>query len=266
MNIKSDYTIVSDTKRQNSPLLPTNIRMLLVGKSNCGKTTVLFNLLLQTGWIDYTDLYVFGNSLHQQVYQVLKKGYESGLSKEQISNLFSNQKALKNNKLTPLAAITEYVKQHGTQSVKIKTHFYSSCDSIPDPAELKETDKNLMILDDCFLGPQNKAEAYYTRGRHNNCDVIYITQNYFRLPRHTVRENANFIILFPQDAKNLTHIYNDHCSFDMDLNEFKEFCHRVWGEPEVDGTHNFVSIDVSSSKYNGRYRKNLDVFYFPNSK
>ena len=64
MNIRSDYTIDSDNTRQNNPLLCSTIRMLLVGKSNCGKTTVLFNLLLQPGWIDYTDLYVFGNSLH----------------------------------------------------------------------------------------------------------------------------------------------------------------------------------------------------------
>lgn len=259
MNIRSDYTIDSDNTRQNNPLLCSTIRMLLVGKSNCGKTTVLFNLLLQPGWIDYTDLYVFGNSLHQQVYKILKKGYESGLSKEQISNLFANQLVLKKNKLTPLSAIDEYIKQHGIQRIKIKTHFYSSADSIPDPAQLNETDKNLLILDDCFLGPQNKAEAYYTRGRHNNCDVIYITQNYFRLPRHTIRENANFIILFPQDVKNLNHIYSDHCSFDMDLDEFKEFCHRVWDE----GTHNFVTIDLSSTKSNGRYRKNFSEFYFP---
>ena len=64
MNIKDDYTIISGggseataaAVSKNSPLLPANIRMLIIGKSNCGKTTVLFNLLLQSGWIDYTDL------------------------------------------------------------------------------------------------------------------------------------------------------------------------------------------------------------------
>ena len=70
--------------------------------------------------------------------------------------------------------------------------------------------KNILLLDDCFLGKQNKAEAYYTRGRHNNCDTIYIAKNYFSLPRVTVRENSNFIILFPEDVKNLTHIHADH--------------------------------------------------------
>ena len=34
---------------------------------------------------------------------------------------------------------------------------------IPDPSELDMVEKNLLILDDCFLGAQNKTAAYYTR-------------------------------------------------------------------------------------------------------
>ena len=37
-------------------------------------------------------MYVFGNTLHQQEYQVMKKALDSGLSKQQISNVFKNQK------------------------------------------------------------------------------------------------------------------------------------------------------------------------------
>ena len=103
-------------------------------------------------------------------------------------------------------------------------------------------EKNLLILDDCFLGAQNKAEAYYTRGRHNNCDTFYISQNYFRLSRQTIRENANFIVLFSQDAKNLMHIHADHCDDDMSLNEFKAFCREAWNS----GKHNFVAAESAA--------------------
>ena len=120
------------------------------------------------------------------------------------------------------------------------------------------TQKNLLLLDDCFLGRQNKAEAYYTRGRHNYCDTTYIAQNYFRLPRHTIRENSNFIILFPQDSKNLTHIHADHCADDIPLLEFKQFCHRVWSE-----NHNFVTIDLTNTPSNGKYCQNFNRFYIP---
>ena len=240
----------------NSPLLPDSIRGLLIGKSNCGKTTLLLNLLLQPEWLDYSHLYVFGKTLHQQEYQIVKKGFEVGLTKQQIVNIFKNQKEFSKVKLPPLEVIDQY---SGTRKGTIKADFYSDCSMIPDPTELSVAEKNLLILDDCFLGPQNKAEAYYTRGRQNNCDTFYISQSYFRLPRHTVRENTNFIVLFPQDAKNLHHIHADHCDGDMSLDEFKRFCRTVWES----GPHQFVTIDLTSGKLGGKYRKNLDCFYLP---
>ena len=71
MNISDDYTWKVKSNggsRHNNPLLPRNIRGLIIGKSNCGKTTLLLNLLLQPDWLDYNHLYVFGRSLHQQEY------------------------------------------------------------------------------------------------------------------------------------------------------------------------------------------------------
>ena len=48
------------SKRFNNPLLPRCIRGIIVGKSGCGKTTLLLNLLLRPGWLDYDNLCVFG--------------------------------------------------------------------------------------------------------------------------------------------------------------------------------------------------------------
>jgi len=255
MNVANTYSWKSPNSRENSPLLPNNIRGLIIGKSNCGKTTLIFNLLLQPGWLDYNHLYVFGKSLHQIEYKIIRRGFEEGLSKRQISNLFIQQDILTKVELSPLEAIDAY---DGIKEGGILAKFYDDCSSIPDPSDLDNLEKNLLILDDCFLGKQNKAEAYYTRGRHNNCDTFYISQNYFRLPRQTIRENANLIILFPQDAKNLNHIYSDHCAQDISKEEFKEFCKKVWAT-----RHNFVTIDLTSAPLNGKYRRNLDCFYLP---
>ena len=52
---------------------------LVIGKSGRGTR------------LDYNHLYVFGKSLHQQEYKVLKKGLGVGLSKEQVSNLFNSR-------------------------------------------------------------------------------------------------------------------------------------------------------------------------------
>ena len=85
---------------------PRNLRGLVIGKSGYGKTTVIFNLLLQLGWLDYNHLYVLGKSLHQQEYKVLRKGIDAGLSKQQISNLFNSQETLGN--ISPLTTIDKF--------------------------------------------------------------------------------------------------------------------------------------------------------------
>ena len=119
--------------------------------------------------------------------------------------------------------------------------------------------KNLMVFDDLLLEKQNKCEANYTRGRHCNVDCFYLAQNYFKLPRQTIRENANFICLFHQDLKNVNHIYNDHVGSDMTIEEFRSLCKLAWDKP-----HSFVVVDLSSNKNNGKYRIGLDMFYIPN--
>ena len=261
MEVEADYTWnCSGKERKNNVILPRSIRGLIVDESNFEKTTLLLNLLLQPNWLDYNHLYVFGRSLHQMEYKILRKGFERHLSKEQIGNIFKRKRELKQFG-DPLELIDTYVRTGGVTKGNIKASFFEDNKQIPDPSELNVSEKNLLILDDCLLEKQNKAEAYYTRGRHNNCDTFYIAQNYFRLPRQTIRENSNLILLFPQDQKNIGHIYADHCSSDMDVDEFKSLCHRVW---EKDG-YNFVTIDLSSTKSTGKYRQNLDTFYFPST-
>ena len=235
-----DLTVRSRTRRRNNPSLPSSLHTLIVGRSNCGKTVLLLNLLLK-GWLDYDNLLVFGNSLHQQEYQILKRGFEKGLSKGQILNLFHNQ-----DDMPPLEAIEAY---NGHRGGGVTASFYEDCDAIPDPKSLDPDKKSLIILDDYYLGKQSKAGAYYSRGRHNNCDSIYITQNYFALPRHSVRENANIIMLFKQNQKSVHHIHQDHCT-ELPFQEFDKICANIWSVK-----HDFLTIDLSGGC---KYRKNLD--------
>ena len=85
----------SMTARSNHKLLPKNVRGLIVGKSGCGKTTLLLNLLLNPGWLDYNKLFVFNKSLFQPEYQVLRKAMEHKLPKEAILWLFNNQRDIR---------------------------------------------------------------------------------------------------------------------------------------------------------------------------
>ena len=78
----------------------------------------------------------------------------------------------------------------GESDVEYK--FYESADDAPDPRELSSGKNNLMVFDDLLLEKQNTCESYYVRGRHSNVDCFYLAQNYFKLPRQTIRENREF--------------------------------------------------------------------------
>ena len=89
------------SKRLNNPLLPRSIRGLIVGKSNSGKTTLLLNLLLRPKWLDYDNLQVFGRSLFQPEYKILKKTFEEKLPKEAIVGIFGIKDEIMRHNVTP---------------------------------------------------------------------------------------------------------------------------------------------------------------------
>ena len=239
-------------EKNHNFLLPRNIRAIIVGKSGFGKTTLLNYLLLHPDMLDYDTLTVCGRSLHQPEYRIIQSAFSKGLSKNQLNELFKNQELIDD----PEEFIENF---EGTCKGGINAAFGSNVEDIPDPSQHDPALKNLVVFDDIMLGPQNKSEAYYTRGRHNNVDVIYITQSYFRFPRQTVRENANLFIFFKQDNTNLSHIYQDHCAVDgISFEEFKDFCADVWKEK-----HNFVTIDLSRPTVGGKYRRNLNDYWIP---
>jgi len=41
---------------------------------------------------------------------------------------------------------------------------------------------------------QDPVSNYFTRGSTANCESIYLSQNYSKLPIHTVRSNSNIMI------------------------------------------------------------------------
>ena len=111
-----------------------------------------------------------------------------------------------------------------------------------------------MIFDD--VRPKEPImNEYFCRGRHNNCDMVYLNQNLFSLDRQSVRENCNIFILFEQRGNILQTIHRDFFNeYEISYRDFAKICNKVWREP-----YNYIVIDRSKIKnMNGKLRINWD--------
>ena len=107
---------------------------MIIGKSGCGKTTLLINLLLRPGWLDYNNINIFGNSLFQPEYHILKKAFEEKLPKEVIIRLFENQNEITNLGISPILIVEEMAKDIRDKS-DVVYNFYQSAEDVPPTLE-----------------------------------------------------------------------------------------------------------------------------------
>ena len=105
-----------------------------------------------------------------------------------------------------------------------------------------------VVFDDMLDSNQKLIDPFFTRGRHNDLDVYYLSQSYFDLPKRTIRNNSNIIILFQQTLKDVEHIYRDIAGFDMSNDEFKSLCREAWRDP-----YNYLLINRLKDKNGSKY-------------
>ena len=101
-----------------------------------------------------------------------------------------------------------------------------------------------------MLGARNsfQIDEFFTRRRHEDLDVYYISQSYFALPRQSIRNNSDRLILFKQTLRDVQSLYHDIGPFDMIYDEFKEMCRVAWSEK-----FNYLCIDMTKNKNEGKY-------------
>ena len=69
--------------------------------------------------------------------------------------------------------------------------------------------KGSVVIFDDMLGAKNSSQIdeFFTRGRHEDLDVYYISQSYFALPRQSIRNNSDRLILFKQTLRDVQSMY-----------------------------------------------------------
>jgi len=127
---------------------------------------------------------------------------------------------------------------------------------IPDPADLDKSIRNLMVFDDIMTDRnQHPAANYFSRGRSANCDSIYLSQNYTKLPLHTVRSNSNIMIVFKSSPLVIEQLFRNFASLDMELPELKNICKTA-----CKNKYNYLVIDLTRDyDSNLKYRYKLEL-------
>ena len=103
-------------------------------------TTLLINLLLCPGWLDYNNINIFGKSLFQPEYHIIKKAFEEKLPKEVIIRLFENQNETIYFCISLTSIVEEMAKEIRDKS-DVECNFYQSTEDYLDPRELSSEKK-----------------------------------------------------------------------------------------------------------------------------
>ena len=124
---------------------------------------------------------------------------------------------------------------------------YKTCNEVKPINKYKGS---VVIFDD-MLGAKNSSQIdeLFTRSRHEDLNVYYTSQSYFALPRQSIRNNSDRLILFKQTLRDVQSMYYDIGANDMKYDEFKEMCHKAWSEK-----YNYLCIDMSKNKNDGKNR------------
>ena len=88
-------------------------------------------------------------------------------------------------------------------------------------------------------GREPVFNEFFCRGRHCNCNMIYLKQNKFSSDRQNVRENFNLFIFFEERGRATTDIYLDF--FNRAVLRYDDYVKRYW-----------TSLIVTSSLINSK--------------
>ena len=225
---------------------------IINGPSECGKSVFLTNLILNI-INEYNKIYIYSPSLHQKLYQKLIKCFNNFIPIHIIPNILNEEDID--------VVIEDIVKNKDFEKSGAEIETFDNIEGLRFPQEYENN--SIIILDDLNEKEINndKIPAMFKRGRHNNLSIFIISQDYYELPKRTIRAKGNIYHIFkPNNFRDVQNLYQDKVSMDMTLNEFKLLTSTCWSK-----NYQPLTIDMSKDKYMGRYRLGLNNIFVPDS-
>ena len=159
-------------------------RMLICGNSGSGKTYLLYHMLIEP-LLYYDKIYLYAKNLEQEKYQNLMK------------------------EMNHISGKTGYdvMKVSNDAIIPIKDLGY-------------EDNQKLVIFDD-YVCEKNQRQIvdYVIQGRHKNCSVIYLSQSFYKTPRH-IRLNCSYYCIYEFPSSRERNMISSELGVDKD--QFKK--------------------------------------------
>ena len=93
---------------------------------------------------------------------------------------------------------------------------------------LEDSGNTTFVIDDISGWKQAIGfDVFFTRGRHQDLDIYYISQSWYELLKNTIRNSCNRIMLFPQSIDDITMICKDISKVIMCFSERRNFCREA---------------------------------------
>ena len=148
---------------------------------------------------EYNKTYICSPSLHQDFYQKLIKCFSNYIPINIIPNIFNEED------IDIVIEDIDSIKDFEESVIEIET--FDNIEELRFPQEYENN--SIIILDDLNEKEtiNDKKQAMFKRGRHNNLSIFRISHDYYELPKRTIRANGNNYHILSQTISEMFKIY-----------------------------------------------------------
>ena len=166
---------------------------------------------------------IYSPSLHQDLYQKIIKRFSKYKPIQIITNIL-NEEDLD-------LVIEEIVNDIDSKKTPTEIETYESMEELNYPQGYE--DNGINFLDDLNEKEMkdSRVQAMFERSRLNSLSIFIISQDYYELPKKTIRANGNICHIFkPNNFRDLQSHYQGKGSMDKSLNELIYLTSTCWDQ------------------------------------